>query len=386
MIPDDDSVRRAMQHISPGGADSPDLFARVAAGARRRRRRQSLTAVTAAAVVVAVVAFVPALGRGHSSTNAQPIAPAASPTKSHPVVTTGAHVDPLPVYGHGTATVESPSPVASSPSPVNSPSPPLSSTPPTPPLITTGACAGLKVAMTFADPWPPGIITGGLPAFDLDTEPSLNLLTVHAGATVSFQASGPTACINRVALSADSGTFPTANGAVQFGSTFTPLVILPAGPGIEHVDVMLRPCAAAATCDGGQLLASTIISVDPPASSSANPVSSNLGKCPTVLPLVPGADAAAQAKAAAVKVVPTIYPPEPTKDFTVTAVYPASASGDNGYGTIAYGTCGKTIGDRTWVVEVHFPHDPNSSASTGNGQLFVSDFTNGGWQVWFRNH
>ncbi|HEY5051598.1 MAG TPA: hypothetical protein VII50_11905, partial [Acidothermaceae bacterium] len=127
---------------------------------------------------------------------------------------------------------------------------------------------------------------------------------------------------------------------------------------------------------------------DPPASSSANPLSSNLGKCPTVLPLIPGSDAAAQAKAAAVKVVPTIYPPEPTKDFTVTAMYPASQSldGGKGIGTIAYGTCGKTIGDRTWVVEVHFPHDPNNSASTGNGQLFVSEFANGGWQVWFRNH
>ncbi len=83
--------------------------------------------------------------------------------------------------------------------------------------------------------------------------------------------------------------------------------------------------------------------------------------------------------------VPTIYPPEPTKDFTVTAVYPASASGDSGYGTIAYGTCGKTIGDRTWVVEVHFPHDPMHSASTGNGQLFVSEFSTG-WQVWYRYH
>jgi len=222
----------------------------------------------------------------------------------------------------------------------------------------------------------------------LQTEPSLNLLTLNAGGTVSFEATGPVACVNRLALSADSGTFPTSVGTVQSGYTFAPLVIRPEGPGVEHVDVLLRPCAEAAKCDGGQLLATTIIAVDPPASSTAKPVSSNLGACPTVLPLVPGADAAAQAKAAAAKVVPTIYPPEPTKDFTVTAIYPASQSldGGKGIGTIAYGTCGKTIGDRTWVVEVHFPHDPNNSASTGNGQLFVSDFANGGWQAWLRNH
>ena len=63
MIPDDESIRRAMQQISPSGGDAPDLFDRVAAGARRRRRRRSIGAVVAAAVLVAVVALVPALGR-----------------------------------------------------------------------------------------------------------------------------------------------------------------------------------------------------------------------------------------------------------------------------------------------------------------------------------
>jgi len=83
--------------------------------------------------------------------------------------------------------------------------------------------------------------------------------------------------------------------------------------------------------------------------------------------------------------VPTIYPPDETRDFTVTAVYPARASlgGGKGYGGIAYGTCGKTIGDRTWVVEVHFPHV--NSASVGNGQLFVSEFS-AGWTAWYRYH
>ena len=278
-----------------------------------------------------------------------------------------------------------------SPLVVVSPRPPLSSTPPTPPLITTGACAGLAVAVTHGEPPPPpGVLDGlVLVTSELQAEPSLNLVTVGAGSGVSFEASGPAACVNRIALSADSGTFPTATPSARPGeSNSLPLVVQPNGPGVEHVDVLLRPCAAAAACDGGQLLATTVIAVDPPASSSAEPVSSNLGACPTVLPLKPGADAAAQAQAAVVKAVPTIYPPEPTKDFTITAVYPAGQSldGGKGIGTIVYGTCGRTIGDRTWVVEVHFPHDPNNSASTGNGQLFVSDFANGGWQVWLRNH
>jgi hypothetical protein len=219
-------------------------------------------------------------------------------------------------------------------------------------------------------------------------EPSLNIVTATVGWTISFAASGPVACVNRLVLTETAGDFPTTAGKAQPNYTFKPLVIRPNGPGVEHVQVMLQPCAAPSTCEGGQTLAEAMVSVDPPASSTANPVSSNLGACPTVLPLVPGSDAAAQAQAAAVKVVPTIYPPEPTKDFTVTAVYPASQSlyGGKGYGTIVYGTCGETIGERTWVVEVHFPHDPNNSASTGNGQLFVSEFANGGWQVWFRNH
>ena len=383
MIPDDESVRRAMQSIEPAGTDVPDLFDRVAAGARRRRRQRSIGAVSAAAAVVAAVALVPALGRGNSSTTTQPAGPG-------PAASSSPAASPLQNGNEHPSSPVSPSALAS-PLAVNSPSPPLSSTPPPPPLITTGACAGLKVAASF-DPGPQGpdqldplVLVGR----ELEAEPSLNLLTVSTVSVVSFQASGPAACVNRVALSADSGTFPTVTPSPQAGeSGFLPLVVRPDGPGVEHVEVMLRPCASAATCIGGQLLATTVIAVDPPASSTANPVSSTLGACPTVLPLVPGSDAAAQAKAAAVKVVPTIYPPEPTKDFTVTAIYPASQSldGGKGIGTIAYGTCGKTIGDRTWVVEIHFPHDPNNSASTGNGQLFVSEFANGGWQVWFRNH
>lgn len=371
MIPDDESIRRAIQHIEPAGTDAPDLFIRVAAGARRRRLR-SVSAVSAAAVVVAVVALVPALGGGGSASRVHSLGTGGTTASSSPAAS------PL--------TIVSPSAVASSPLAVESPSPPLSSTPPIPPLITTGACAGLTVAMTFNEPPPPGVLDNlVLFSSDLAPEPSLNLLTLKAGSAVSFSASGPVACVNRLAVTAAAGTFPTSAGNAQPGQTFVPLILRPDGPGVENVEVRLTTCDAAGMCAGGQILAQANVSVDPPASSSANPVSSNLGECPKVLPLVPGADAAAQAKAAAVKVVPTIYPPEPTKDFTVTAVYPASASGDNGYGTIAYGTCGKTVGDRTWVVEVHFPHDPNNSGSTGNGQLFVSEFSTG-WRVWYRYH
>lgn len=383
MIPDDESVRRAMQHVSPAGGDSPDLFDRVAAGARRRRRQRSLTAVIAAAVVVAAVALLPALGRHDSSTNTQPAGPG-------PVAISSPAGSALQNGNEHPSSPVSPSGLASPLLVVESPSPPLTSTPPTPPLITTGACAGLSVVISYGPPPPPGVVDGlVLIGSELQAEPSLNLVTVRTDSGVSFDASGPVACVKRLALIADAGTFPTDTPSVRPGdSESLPLVVHADGPGVEQVEVMLRPCAAAAACDGGQLLASTIISVDPPATSGANPVSSNLGSCPTVLPLAPGADAAAEAKAAAVKVVPRIYPPEPTKDFTVTAVYPASASlnGGEGIGTIAYSTCGKTIGDRTWVVEVHFPHDPMNSASTGNGQLFVSEFANGGWQVWFRNH
>ena len=148
MIPDDESVRRAMQSIEPAGGDVPGLFDRVAAGARRRRRQRSIGAVAAAAVVVAAVALVPALGRNNSSANTQPAGPG-------PVATSSPSGTSLLNGNEHPSSPVSPSALASSPLAVNSPSPPLSSTPPTPPLITTGACAGLSVAMSYGDPPPP---------------------------------------------------------------------------------------------------------------------------------------------------------------------------------------------------------------------------------------
>lgn len=367
MIPDDDSLRATMHRIEPAGADATDLFDRVAAGALARRRR-TISVVSAAAVVVAVAALIPVLGHGQSSTRVNALGTATAPPSSSPDVT------PPPTV--------SPPAVASSAAVVVSPRPPH---PSTPPLITTGKCAGLTVAMSDNEPPSPGGADAPIfPRSDLAAEPSLNLLTVKAGSTVSFSADGPVTCVNQLAVTA-AGTFPISGGSTAPGQPFVPLIVRPDGPGVETVQIQLKTCDAVATCTGRDVLAEASISVDPPASSTANPVSSNLSKCPTVLPLVPGADAAAQAKAAAVKQLPVIYPPETTRDFTVTAVYSASASrGDGkGYGGIAYGTCGKTIGDRTWVVEVNFPHV--GSASIGNGQLFVSEFSTG-WQVWYRYH
>jgi hypothetical protein len=139
MILDDESVRRAMQSIEPAGAEVPELFDRVAAGARRRRRQRSTGAVIAAAVVVAGVALVPALGRGTSSAKVNSLGAGGSATST----SSSAVVSP--------ATVVSRAAVASSAQAVYSSAPPLSNSPPPTSLVTTGPCSGLTVAMLVAD-------------------------------------------------------------------------------------------------------------------------------------------------------------------------------------------------------------------------------------------
>jgi hypothetical protein len=143
MIPDDESVRRAMQSIEPAGAEVPELFDRVAAGARRRRRQRSTGAVIAAALVVAVVALVPALGRGSSSAKVNSLGAGGSATSTSSALSSSAVVSP--------ATVVSRAAVASSAQAVHSSAPPLSNSPPPPSLVTTGPCSGLTVAMLVAD-------------------------------------------------------------------------------------------------------------------------------------------------------------------------------------------------------------------------------------------
>ncbi len=189
MIPDDESVRRAMQHIEPAGSDVPDLFDRVAAGARRRRRRRSIGAVVAAAVVVAAVASVPALGRHNSSTNAQPAGPG-------PLATSSPAASPLLNGNEHPSSPVSPSALASSPVAVGSP---LSSTPPTTPSlpIATGTCAPGLSAMVQVRSLTPSIVTTGA-----------NTLHLYVGELVTFKTSGPCA--------ADYFYWPT--GATVFGA------------------------------------------------------------------------------------------------------------------------------------------------------------------------
>lgn len=110
----------------------------------------------------------------------------------------------------------------------------------------------------------------------------------------------------------------------------------------------------------------------------------NASGCPTIDSLPPGPDAQAHATAAALAAIPGRYG-APGANVVVTKVYPA-ASGQ-GFGIVADGICGKTLGDNSYVVELGFGGSANaSSASMGSGQLFVANFPGAGWQVWFQYH
>lgn len=78
----DENLSAAMHAIAPETDDVPDLFERVAAGAKRRRHRRSAAAVGGVAVVVALIALVPALsGPG-------------SPHKAPALAGSGTDIDP----------------------------------------------------------------------------------------------------------------------------------------------------------------------------------------------------------------------------------------------------------------------------------------------------
>jgi hypothetical protein len=116
--------------------------------------------------------------------------------------------------------------------------------------------------------------------------------------------------------------------------------------------------------------------------STPSPLPTNSAGCPTVASISPGADAAIQADAAAIAAVPKRYGADAVAKAHVTSVYAASTG--KGYGIVADAICGKALGDNSYVVELSF--GDMTSASIGSGQLFVADFANSGWQVWFQYH
>lgn len=133
MNPDDERMRNAMHNIEPGttaGDDVPDLFERVAAGARRRRRVRSSGAVAGGALVVAAIAAVPAMNLGSSPS--QHVVPLTAPSSDIDPGFTGQSPAPGQASPSTTAAVtqsaseaiSSPTlttvPSASSPSPSNS--------------------------------------------------------------------------------------------------------------------------------------------------------------------------------------------------------------------------------------------------------------------------
>jgi len=96
-------------------------------------------------------------------------------------------------------------------------------------------------------------------------------------------------------------------------------------------------------------------------------------------PLEPGPAAKQEAIAAVGRSLQAGKQPE--RDYQIEKAYPAMRGG---FGAIALHLCGRTVGARTWVVEVRFPKlEP--SASLSQGQAFVSRFRSG-WKVWYRYH
>ena len=390
MIPDDESVRRAMQSIEPAGADVPGLFDRVAAGAMRRRRRRSIGAVSAAAVVVAVVALVPALGRGNSSTKVQPIGSAASPTSVQQLGIGSGQVSQSPVQanfpGVSPSTIASPLAAASSPFAVGSPTPPLSSTRPTLP-IATGTCApGISAAVQVGSNGPV-LVT-----------PGAHTLRLSVGDVVTFTTGGACAPDYFYWPAGDSVFGALSPGEVvnptSFGNTLTATAT-----GTEELSLRQRACGdGGPTCQSpaGSTLATVTVTVSPAAvrfADATSPASDPLPTATSGCPTVPASGLAgdvegtasqeAQVFHAVAAAAQTLYGSSSSNGTVeITAIYPAVDR--TGYGIVADSICGKTLGDDSYVVELHIPNAVNS-ASIGSGQVFVAQFATG-WRVWFRYH
>jgi hypothetical protein len=112
MISDDD-LQKAMHRMGPDAADAPDLFERVAAGARRRRRiRSSAAIVGGAGVVFGAIAIAPAAARH--------VAPSSTQTLAGP----GSDIDPgFTGVSPGTNPSTQPTSAAKAPATVPAPSP-----------------------------------------------------------------------------------------------------------------------------------------------------------------------------------------------------------------------------------------------------------------------
>jgi hypothetical protein len=390
MIPDDESVRRAMQSIEPAGADAPDLFDRVAAGARRRRRQRSIGAMVAAAVVVVAVALVPALGRGTSSTKVQPIGPAPSATKL-PLLGIGSdQVNQSPVQANVPAvspsTIASPLAAASLASPANSPSPPLTSTPPTLP-IATGTCApGISADLQ---------VGSGKP---LLVTPGANVLHLSIGDLVTFTTNG--------ACASDFFYWPTGVnvfGAISSGEVINPNsfgnTLTATATGTEELSLREQACGdGGPTCHSpaGRTLATITVTVSPATvrfadapSSASTLLQTATSGCPTV----PATGLAGDVNGTAgqeSEVFDTVaasaqqlYGSSSSNGTVeITAIYPAADR--TGFGMVADSMCGKALGDDSYVVELHIPNAVGS-ASIGSGQVFVAEFATG-WRVWLRYH
>jgi hypothetical protein len=380
MIPDDESVRRAMQSIEPPGGDVPDLFDRVAAGARRRRRQRSIGAVSAAAVVVAVVALVPALGRGNSSANTQPAGPGL-------VATSSPAVSPLQNGNEHPSAIVTPLAAASSAPAVNSPSPPLSSTPPTPASlpIATGTCAPGLSATFQVGPATPVLVT-----------PGAHMLHLTVGEMVTFTLDGGCAP-DYFYWPAGEGVFGALSpgqvvNPTSFGNTLTATAT-----GTEELSLRQRACGdGGPTCQSpaGSTLATVTVTVSPATvrfadatSPASDPLPTATSGCPTVPAngLAGDVNGTATQEAAVFDAVAgaaqKLYGSSSSNGTVeITAIYPAADR--TGYGIVADSICGKTLGDDSYVVELHIPNAVGS-ASIGSGQVFVAQFATG-WRVWFR--
>ena len=390
MIPDDESVRRAMQRIEPAGTDVPDLFDRVAAGARRRRRQRSIGAATGAAVVVVVVALVPALGHDTSSTKVQPIAPAPSPTFVQQLGTGAAQVSQSPVQanfpGVSPSMIASPLAVASSPVIVDSPSPPLSSMPPTLPLAS-GTCApGISADLQIGS-GKQVLVTPGAHVVHLSIGDLLTLTT--SGTCASDYFYWPTGVNVFGAMWPGEAINPNS-----FGNTLTATAT-----GTEELSLRQKACGdGGPTCQSpaGSTLATLRVTVSPATvrfadatSPASTPLPTATSGCPTVSAsgLAGDVNGTATQEAAVFDAVAgaaqSLYGSSSSNGTVeITAVYPATDR--TGFGIVADSICGKALGDDSYVVELHIPNAAGS-ASIGSGQVFVAQFATG-WRVWFRYH